>query len=343
MANLKSQILQYVRRRGRFTSAELMERFDVSRQALHRHIQALLREGAIIRQGSSRRTAFYILNAPEARTAARAKGFKKRIKAKGASEDRVLADVRSQAGLLAGLSENALENLQYSFTEMLNNAIDHSGSQFIDIEVLSGREACSFTVRDMGVGVFANIMKRLSLESEMEAIEDLLKGKQTTQPRRHSGEGIFFTSKIAERFVLESHKKRLIVDNRIDDIFLEDMRSLKGTRVTCEIDADTARELAPLFKEYTSEDFSFDRTKVTVKLFESGESYVSRSQAKRILHSLEQFREVELDFSDVDAVGQAFADEVFRVFAKDHPDIRIVPINMGENVEFMIRRAREKD
>ena len=215
-------------------------------------------------------------------------------------------------------------------------------SKFIDIDLAVDSRACSFAVRDSGVGVFANVMKEKRLASEMEAIEDILKGKQTTQPERHSGQGIFFTSKIVERFVLESHKKRLIVDNRIDDIFLEDMRSLKGTRVICEIDANTASKLAELFREYASEEFAFDRTKVTVKLFESGESYVSRSQAKRLLHSLEQFREIVLDFTGVESVGQAFADEVFRVFAADHPEIRIEPINMGENVEFMVRRALTK-
>jgi len=347
MATLKEQILQHIRKRGRFASAELMKKFNVSRQAVHRHLHVLLRDGTIIRQGSSRQTAFYIVNTPRARlrAAVKAKSFRKRIKAKGASEDRILADLQSQEGLLAGLSENALENLQYSFTEMLNNAIDHSVSIFIDTEVLTGGEVCSFTVRDTGVGVFANIMQKLGLASEMEAIEDVLKGKQTTEPRRHSGEGIFFTSKIADRFVLESHGKRLIVDNRLGDIFLEDIRFLKGTMVRCEIDAGSKRKLADVFAEYTSEEFKFDRTRVTVKLFESGESYVSRSQAKRLLHSLERFREVVLDFSGVAGVGQAFADEIFRVFHAEHPGIRIEPINMSENVEFMVRRAlaaREK-
>ncbi|MBN1282624.1 MAG: DUF4325 domain-containing protein [Proteobacteria bacterium] len=341
MATLKNQLLQYIRARGNFNSAELMKRFNVSRQAVHRHLQVFLKDSTIIRQGSSRRTTFYIVNTPRARirAAAKAKSFKKRIRAKGSSEDHVLADLQSQEGLLAGLSESALENLQYSFTEMLNNAIDHSGSIFIDTEVLTDGGMFSFTVRDMGVGVFANIMNKLKLASEMEAIEDLLKGKQSTDPARHSGEGIFFTSKIADRFVLESHAKRLIVDNRLGDIFLEDIRFLKGTRVICEIDASSKRKLADVFAEYTSEEFKFDRTRVTVKLFESGESYVSRSQAKRLLHSLERFREVVLDFSGVASVGQAFADEIFRVFHAEHPGIRIEPINMSKNVEFMVRRA----
>lgn len=339
MDPLKAQILRHISTRGEACSAELMKKFRVSRQAIHRHLQALLREGSIIRQGSSRRTAFYIFNSPKARAAARSGHFTKRIRAAGASEDRAFEEIRLQEGLLAGLSRNVLDNLQYSFTEMLNNAIEHSGSTFIEIEVSFNRGVCSFIVRDTGVGVFANIMKRLGLAKESEAIEDLLKGKQTTMPDRHSGEGIFFTSKVVDRFVLESHAKRLVVDSRLGDVFLDDIRLLKGTRVTCEIDGDSRRRLADIFSQYTSEEFKFDRTRVTVKLFESGESYVSRSQAKRLLHSLERFREVVLDFSGVASVGQAFADEIFRVFFAEHPEIRIEAVNMGENVEFMVRRA----
>lgn len=339
MDSLKAQILRYISTRGEACSAELMKKFKVSRQAIHRHLLALLREGSIIRQGSSRRTAFYIFNSPKARAAAKSGHFTKRIRATGASEDRVFEELRLQQGLLAGLSRNALDNLQYSFTEMLNNAIEHSGSTFIEIEVLFSRGVCSFIVRDTGVGIFTNIMKKLGLAKESEAIEDLLKGKQTTMPDRHSGEGIFFTSKIADRFVVESHAKRLVVDNRLGDVFLDDIRLLKGTRVTCEIDEGSRRRLADIFSQYTSEEFKFDRTRVTVKLFESGESYVSRSQAKRLLHSLERFREVVLDFSGVASVGQAFADEIFRVFFAEYPEIRIEAVNMDENVEFMVRRA----
>ncbi len=344
MATLKEQILRYVNARSRADSSELMEKFGVSRQAIHRHLTALLRERAIVKQGSSRRTTFYVANRPAAlrRIQGKILRFRKRVRARGASEDRELAGLETQTGLLSNLSADALANLQYAFTEMLNNAIDHSASKFIDIELHADRGSCSFSVSDTGVGIFANIQKKFRLASEMDALEELLKGKQTTAPERHSGEGIFFTSKIVERFVIESHGKRLIVDNRIEDIFVEDMRFKKGTRVECEIDVNTRRKIADIFAAYTSEEFAFDKTRVSVKLFESGELYVSRSQAKRLVHSLEIFSEVVLDFSGVTTVGQAFADEVFRVFQNAHPEIRLIPINMNENVEFMVRRAAPK-
>jgi len=45
---------------------------------------------------------------------------------------------------------------------------------------------------------------------------------------------------------------------------------------------------------------------------------------------------VNLDFEGVEIIGQAFADELFRVFPSFHPDIHLEPINTNENVRKMI-------
>jgi len=55
--------------------------------------------------------------------------------------------------------------------------------------------------------------------------------------------------------------------------------------------------------------------------------HISRSQAKRLLMGLEKFKQVVLDFKGVSSVGQAFVDEVFRVFQNEHPDIAIQYFN----------------
>lgn len=66
---------------------------------------------------------------------------------------------------------------------------------------------------------------------------------------------------------------------------------------------------------------------------------VSRSQAKRLLARVDRFKTVLLDFSGIESVGQAFADEIFRVFRKQHPEVAILPCNANEAVERMINRA----
>jgi hypothetical protein len=69
------------------------------------------------------------------------------------------------------------------------------------------------------------------------------------------------------------------------------------------------------------------------------EKLVSRSQAKRLLERVDRFKIVIFDFRGVDTIGQAFADEVFRVFKNQHPDMEIYPINANELVMQMITRV----
>jgi hypothetical protein len=78
---------------------------------------------------------------------------------------------------------------------------------------------------------------------------------------------------------------------------------------------------------------------MVVRLFAIGTTFMSRSQARRLVHGLERFREVVLDFAGVELVGQGFADEVFRVWARDHPDVTLMPIDMCAPVAFMVERA----
>lgn len=341
MSTRRGLIQREFEKRGELKASDLVERLHISRQAVHRHLAAMVRSGELIRQGGGKRDASYLLNTAAARRniLGRKRGMCKRVLAAGLAEDRLLSEVEARTDSTSLLSPQALAIFRFAFTEMVNNAVDHSGARRIEVSVSMDRATASFRVADAGVGVFENIRGKKGLADEMEAIQDLLKGKTTTAPEAHSGEGIFFTSKAVDRFVLESHRKRLTVDNVRDDVFVEDRRFRKGTRVEVEISAQTRRTLSAIFHSYTGEDFQFDRSRIAVKLFASGDAYVSRSQAKRLLHSMASFRRIELDFTGVPTVGQAFADEVFRVFKKAHPDIEITAIHANENVDFMIRRA----
>jgi hypothetical protein len=58
---------------------------------------------------------------------------------------------------------------------------------------------------------------------------------------------------------------------------------------------------------------------------------------------LERFGEIVFDFQNVQSVGQGFVDEVFRVWAADHPSQKIVPIDMNAKVKFMIERGMPRN
>ncbi|MFC1576923.1 STAS-like domain-containing protein [Candidatus Omnitrophota bacterium] len=223
---------------------------------------------------------------------------------------------------------------------MLNNATDHSLSEIIEVGIRKEKGSVHFYVYDKGIGIFTSIARKKDLANHMEAIQELIKGKLTTAPERHTGEGIFFTSKVATMFIIRSAEKKIIFDNILDDIFIRDIRNIRGTRVNFSLDVRSQTGLGDVFREYTDESFEFSKTEVTVKLFKTGPEYISRSQAKRILSGLDKFKTVTLDFHNVRTVGQGFADEVFRVWRSRHPNIVILTKNANENVEFMVKRAQ---
>lgn len=87
---------------------------------------------------------------------------------------------------------------------------------------------------------------------------------------------------------------------------------------------------------------AFSKTHVPLRLAQyDREQLVSRSQARRVLARFDRFAEALLDFNGVNFIGQAFADEIFRVFAKKHPEIKIVPINACRQVQQMIEMAQD--
>jgi len=238
------------------------------------------------------------------------------------------------------LSGPALSAAHYVVTEMINNAIDHSGGT--TVQVTAGRDVAghvAIAISDDGEGTFRHLARGLDLDSDLAALGELTKGKRTTDPANHTGEGIFFSSKAVEMFALAANRICLIFDNVRDDFAAGTSNVKVGTRVSVVIDPDTTTTMADLFSRWTN-DLSFNRTRPRVKLFELGVVFVSRSEAKRLATNLEQFEEVELDFAGVTEVGQGFVDELFRVWAARYPETTLHPINMNDPVAFMVERAR---
>jgi anti-sigma regulatory factor (Ser/Thr protein kinase) len=332
-------IAQIARRQGRVKSRDVVAALGISRQAAAAHLRFLVNAGILEKFGSTR-AASYSLKKTRKRPISPTIKMAKRLN--GLQEDEVFEEIARRLDLSRHMSKNARAIAQYAFSEMLNNAIDHSLSETAEIEVSLANGSLSFSIRDRGIGAFENIRLGFALGSEHEAAEHLFKGKQTTMPSRHSGQGIFFTSRIADRFSLRSGRLEAIVDNQAEDWAMADRAKLKGTLVGFSIRQRSKKVLAQLFWKYANKEFEFDRNVVRVGLG-GRQDLVSRSQARRLLAGLETFKRIELDFRKIDFIGQAFADEIFRVFARRHPDARIEIKNASRAVAFMIDRARSSN
>ena len=245
--------------------------------------------------------------------------------------------------LLGDMLPNVLGISQYGFTEILNNAIEHSEGASIVIRARRTATQLRLEIADDGVGIFYKLKRDLQLDDERHAILELSKGKLTTDPQHHTGEGIFFASRVFDQFTIRSGYLRFSHHTLTGDWLLENNVNIKGTHVSMEINPMSARTLQAVFDEYTAGqgDYGFTRTKVPVWLAQYGdENLVSRSQAKRVLARFERFRDIMLDFRGVSLIGQAFADEIFRVFAQAHPDIHLAWQNADDEIEKMIKRAK---
>ncbi|MEO5971145.1 MAG: DUF4325 domain-containing protein [Bdellovibrionia bacterium] len=336
----RDKILKYAKDKETFKSRELIPILKISRQTLASHLTRLVNEGHLIREGSTRNATYQITKEGEAPSNLIQLRLVKKLK--GLEEDRVFETIRNRLGLKSRLPKNVLSIAHYSFSEMMNNAIDHSKSESAQVDVSIENGYFQFKVRDFGVGIFENVREGFKLNDEFEGAEHVLKGKQTTAPARHSGHGIFFTSRIADQFVLQSHRLRVVVDNEKDDALFEDVSRVQGTLVEFRIKQRSRKNLQLLFNKFSPEQegYEFSKNEMRVRLSAKHE-FVSRSQARRLLSGLDEFKEITFDFKDIKGIGQAFADEIFRVHPSLYPDKKIYFKNAGPAVEFMIRRAQE--
>ena len=308
------------------------EKFGISRQAANRHLKSLVDNKRIAASGKTRQKRYESVPIAE-------KTVNLEI-IPGLSEDTIWR--RLFEPQLEGVKENVLSICQYGFTEMVNNIIDHSESSDAVVSVVHTISKIEFVICDHGVGIFEKITKALGLEDHRHAILELTKGKVTTDPEHHTGEGVFFTSRMFDAFSI--HSGDLYFSHFNDDDWLIETHDeyLQGTEIVMKIDPNSERTTTETFDKFATEhdNYGFTRTHVPVKLaIYEGEKLVSRSQAKRLLGRFDRFKEVFLDFDGVDTIGPAFADEIFRVFAAQHPDTNLMWVNTNEDVKKMITRA----
>lgn len=338
--DIKEMILKQLKKKKEISTSEIVEKTGFSRVYIHKFIKQLVDEGKIVSVGKTHKSK-YVIADPKMILSSRKKQllFSSVIKSNQTAEHEVFDKIKKETGILINLKEDVLKITDYAFTEILNNALEHSGSDTIEVKMQRNAVEIRFDIIDHGVGIYNNIMKKFNLADETEAIGELIKGKLTTAWEGHSGEGIFFTSKAVDNMIIQSSNKKLIFNNIIEDIFIRNVKTYKGTKVTCFINLKSQKNLTEIFKRYTDEDYDFSKTEITVKLYKMGTDYISRSQAKRILTGLDKFKTIILDFKDVETVGQGFTDEIFRVWKRNHPDIEINTVNQNENVKFMINHS----
>jgi anti-sigma regulatory factor (Ser/Thr protein kinase) len=333
---IRDYLLQFLARNpdtSHLVATVAAEEFGVTRQAVNRHLRRLVEAGRITAKGATRRRRYELVR----------KTWNRAYDLSGGLEEHVVWRDFAEP-VLVDLSKNIHEICAYGFSEILNNAIEHSEGKTVEVSIVRSAVRVSMAVGDDGVGIYRKLCGQLGLEDERHAILELFKGKLTTDPR-HTGEGIFFTSRAFDSFTIWSGKL-YFRSWQGTDMQYEVREERRGTAVTMGIGLPSTRRLKQVFDQFTAGeegDYSFNVTHVPVALARYGEEHlVSRSQARRLLARLDRFKRVLLDFRGIETIGQAFADEVFRVYAREHPDVVLLAVHASPAVEQMIWRAKSQ-
>ena len=234
--------------------------------------------------------------------------------------------------------------IQHGFTELVNNAIDHSGGTSVTVSLRQTPSHAQLLVSDDGCGVFDKICDTYELADAQHAMLELSKGRLTTQPQAHTGRGLFFSSQLADVFDIHANG-RAYQRRAWEACGWQRGRALprQGSSIYMAIALETTRTLAQVMADWSCDGtgIAFDQTTVTLALLtQAGELLDSRAQARRIAARLPQFRRATLDFAGIEDIGHPFADELFRVFARSQPTLELLPRNMNTRVAAMVQHAR---
>jgi hypothetical protein len=227
--------------------------------------------------------------------------------------------------------------------------LDHAQAQQVALGMhLQGGRLQMF-VADDGVGIFAKIANAAQLFDTRLAVLELAKGKFTTAPEGHSGIGIFVSSRMMDGFAIESGGLRFDPHDAADALppfaWMDAKACLKPsgvkTLVRMDIALQTQRNASDVYLKYFEPSEvgadAFHTTEIPVRLAQLSSELISRSQAKWVTERATQFKTVILDFEGVQTVGQAFVDEVFRVFAVAHPHVRLKTMGLTPEVAKLLK------
>ena len=323
--HIKKYITEQIGTGGKNLASRTMDAFGVSENTVYRYLRELKSEGIIIKTDRGYSLAH--------------KDSLDLVIKRNDSPDEENIYRKNIRPIMEDLAKNIEKIWHYGFSEIMNNAIDHSECKTIRISISKDHLKTAMTIADDGIGIFEKIRKHFDLPALEDACTELFKGKLTTDKKHHSGEGIFFTSRMFDRFAILS-SGRMYSYNDIE--YIEEIAGIspdKGTLTYFELRNDSKKEIKEIFDRYADIDGGFTRTSIPLKNI-YGDYPVSRSQAKRLYNRLDSFEEVILDFDGITDMGQGFAHELFSVFAKAHPKVRLITENTCPDIIRMMNHVK---
>ena len=174
MTTIKEQVYRLLTKNPGLSSVQIAERGNFGQRTyVAKVLSMLVKENRVRFEKHGRQIIYFVSDTVI--------GLEEDLRLKGLHEDEIWAKLRKTSTFLVDLSEQAENILYFAFTEMLNNAIDHSksGGAYVKIWLESGK--LKFVVRNYGIGVFRNAMVCKHLPSELTPLGNLSRGNSPRQ------------------------------------------------------------------------------------------------------------------------------------------------------------------
>ena len=170
---IRRYIISNVEKHPKDIALVTARKFDITRQAVNKHLKRLVNEKALVQKGNTRNRTYSLHPLEE---------WVKTYKITPSLEEDVVwrNDV---APTLEQLPDNVFDIWHYGFTEMFNNVIDHSEGDTVALRFQKTATTTEIVISDNGIGIFRKIQDNLGLLDERHAVLELAKGKlPRTQP-----------------------------------------------------------------------------------------------------------------------------------------------------------------
>lgn len=244
------------------------------------------------------------------------------------------------------LSRHVTQLMGQAFTELLNNAAEHSGGTQVSVSLRQTPQQLQLLVADDGVGLFQHLRETVAIDDPMLALLELSKGRLTSQPLHHCGHGLFLSARLADVFHVQANGESWMTRDG-DGSGWQRQRlgpARPGTTIYLSVACDTLRTLDAVLNDWRAdaEAADFSRTAVPLRLLAGADGQAmlhSRADARRVTHRLTAFALAELDFEGIEAIGPAFADELLRVWGSSHPEVQLKLSNAAPGVLQALRRV----
>ena len=326
---IKNFILDNISQHQKDIIQRAIEKFGVSRQAIHKHMNRLINDKKVIAYGTTKGRHYELIPSVN---------FNKHIDIHPNLSVEELMRMYIVPHIQV-LPRNILEIFEFSISALINNILEHANASKLYYKIFVNHNEAHFILNDNGKGIFNHIKSELKLPNVCFAALELTKGYITTNPKLHSGEELNAVINLFDMVEIDSSGKSLTFENKNTDWELKHSLQKKGSRFHLKISASSKRTCAQIFRKIFGDEKS--RIRILVSLLDISKHKVinSRSQAKNLLRNVENYKKVEFDFKKIDLIGPAFADALVRGAKKCNQFADIKWVNTNNTVDLLMSRS----